>query len=255
MPRRVGEWTRDKLRILESYLPYYLQATTTAIDRVYIDGFAGPGTNTLRESGVVIPGSPLIAASARAPNRTRFTRLIFIEKSEALADELRSHVNQDSRCEVYSGDVNDRLPEIIRTVNRRAPTFVFLDTAGIDPRWKAIEAVAPWQVEFLINFPLGMSINRNPDSDKTLSYFGTPEFRSLLRRRGPGKARALLDLYKRRLATLGLIYTTDDDRLVRTQNGKRLYYLVFVGKHPVGERIMNAVFSQPDARGQARLSL
>ena len=42
MPRRVGDWTLDKLKILEQYLPAYLSATQTAIERIYIDPFAGP---------------------------------------------------------------------------------------------------------------------------------------------------------------------------------------------------------------------
>jgi three-Cys-motif partner protein len=255
MPRVVGDWTREKLRILESYLPAYLSATQSALERIYIDAFAGPGTNVLRNSQIVIPGSPLIAVNARAPGGARFTRLIFIENKPSLAKELRSHIGGDRRCEIYDGDVNEVLPRVIRTIHRRAPTFIFLDTAGVDPRWETIEAVAPWQVEFLINFPLGMSIKRNPDSAKTRAYFGTDEFYPLLKYRGIGKARALLDLYKSRLAGLGLTETIQDDRLIKTQNEKRLYYLVFVGKHPAGERIMSSVFRQPDASGQGRLQL
>ena len=35
MPRQVGEWTKDKLRLLQLYLPGYLQATTRALDRIW----------------------------------------------------------------------------------------------------------------------------------------------------------------------------------------------------------------------------
>jgi three-Cys-motif partner protein len=143
----------------------------------------------------------------------------------------------------------------MQRISKRSPTLVFLDTAGIDPKWSTVARLREWQVEFLINFPLGMSINRNPDSDKTRAYFGSSDFIPLLRKRGTGKARDLLDLYKKQLASLGFVHTTEDDRLVKTQNGKRLYYLVFVGKHPAGQTIMNAVFRQPDARGQGRLGI
>lgn len=258
VPRLVGEWTKDKLKILELYLPVYLAATTTAIDRIYIDAFAGPGKNLIRRSREEVDGSPLIALKASAKNGNRFTKLYLIEQDERAKDELAGHLralDANNRCELIYGDVNVELPRLMKRINQRAPAFVFLDTAGIQPRWSTIQAIAPWQVEFLINFPLGMSINRNPDSQRTLEYFGTDEYRTLLRSRGEGKARALLDLYKKRLESLGFAYTTQDDRLVKTANGKRLYYLIFVGKHPAGERIMNAVFSQPDSRGQGRLEL
>ena len=45
MPRIVGDWTLDKLKIIEQYLPAYLTATQRATERIYIDGFAGPGRN------------------------------------------------------------------------------------------------------------------------------------------------------------------------------------------------------------------
>jgi three-Cys-motif partner protein len=255
VPRHVGDWTRDKLKILELYLAGYLQATTRARERIYVDGFAGPGTNQLRSTRQVIDGSPLIALKARGQNGTRFTRLYFIENDAALADELERtlmSVGPDERWQVIRGDVNERLPEVIRRQPTRSPTFIFLDTVGIDPRWKTIEAVAQWQVEFLINFPLGMSMKRNWNSLKNVDYFGTEECLPLLRR---GTARELLDLYKQQFARLGLIYSPDNDRLLRTLNNRSLYYLLLVSKVPEAERIMNWVFRQPGFDGQGRLQL
>jgi three-Cys-motif partner protein len=193
---------------------------------------------------------------AHSESGIRFTRLYFIEQHQKLVRELKDAIREldfDNRCEVIEGDANEELPALMRRIHRRAPTFIFLDTQSIDPQWSTITRIAPWRVEFLINFPLGMSINRNPNSAKTEAYFGNRAFLTLLQHRGSGKARALLDLYKQGLSDLGFIHTTQDDRLVRTENGKRLYYLVFVSKHPAGENIMNWVYGEPDSRGQGRL--
>jgi three-Cys-motif partner protein len=257
MPRIVGDWTRDKLKIIEDYLPHYLSATTSALDRIYIDAFSGPGTNQLRNSRQIIDGSPLIALDAKAANGSRFTKLYFIEQDRSLAEELRAQLavrDVEKRAEVLVGDVNEVLPRLVRQrIHPRAPTFVLLDTVGIDPAWSTVEAISPWRTELLINFPLGMSIYRNEGSSKIVPYFGTTEAVEILRSRGTGRARKLLDLYKRRLVSLGYQYPTEDDRLVKTQSNKRLYYLVFASKVDVGERIMRAVLKQPDARGQQRL--
>ncbi len=255
MPREVGDWTQDKLKILSEYLPAYLTATTKATERIYIDGFAGPGRNELKKRHVVIDGSPLVALKARAKNGTRFDKLFFIENDHAVADELEAEVRAlgDTRAHVIRGDINSELPKVLTRISKRSPTFVLLDTEGIEPKWETVAALAPWQTELLINFPLGMSINRNAESKKVTAYFGTNECVPLLRKVGTGRVRGLLDLYKGRLHVLGYAYTTEDDRLIKTSGNRRLYYLIFVSKVAVAKRIMDAVFRSPDAHGQGRL--
>ncbi len=257
MPRDVGPWTREKLRFLTQYLPLYLQATTKALERVYIDGFAGPGTNRVENVSEVIDGSPLIAMDARSANETTFDRLFFIERDPETASELRGVLNTRAdkrRAEVIEGDVNVELPRLIQRLPKRSPTFIFLDTQGIEPKWTTIEAVSPWQTELLINFPFGMAINRNPDSQKVADYFGTPEWRPIWDSPEPGGQR-LLDLYKNRLRSLGYGYAMEFDPLITARGGQRLYYLVFVSKVEPGKRIMKWVQSQPDVHGQARFPI
>ena len=179
MARDVGEWTKDKRKILELYLPGYLGATTRTRERIYIDGFAGPGLNRLDRTGEIINGSPIIALEAQAQNGTSFDRLFFIESDpetvRELAELVRSH-DLGGKAQVIHGDVNQKLPEVLGQVNKRSPIFLFLDTVGIDPSWDTIVQAADWQTELLINFPLGMSINRNAGSPKVDDYFGTPEW-------------------------------------------------------------------------------
>jgi len=253
MPRDVGPWTKEKLRILAQYLPVYLQATTKAIERVYIDGFAGPGTNRIENTNEIIDGSPLIALGARASNATVFDRLFFIEQRRETVAELRQVLSSRDplgRARVIEGDVNIELPKLVSGLPKRSPTFVFLDTEGIEPRWATLEAIAPWQTELLINFPLGMAINRNPSSAKVREYFGTDDWRPIWESSETGRLRRLLDLYKGRLRELGWKHTTDIDTLITATRGQQLYYLIFVSKVEPGRRIMKWVQQQPDARGQ-----
>lgn len=252
MPRDVGEWSKNKLKILSDYLPVYLQATTKAIERIYVDGFAGPGLNRVKSSGEEISGSPLVALDAKAKNGTRFDRLYFIERDTDAASELRNLVSsrrQEARAQVIQGDVNVELPKLIARLSKRSPTFIFLDTEGIEPKWTTIEALAGWRTELLINFPLGMAINRNPGSDKVTDYFGTDEWRPFWESR---HLRELLDLYKGRLKALGWEHTTDVDPLIKATGGQQLYYLIFVSKVEPAKRIMKWVQEQPDSAGQLR---
>ncbi len=256
MPRDVGDWSRDKLKILELYLPGYLQVTSTAIDRVYIDAFAGPGLNRLRRSGELIDGSPLIALDAKASNGSRFTELFFIEKDAEVALELGEVIKErdaEGRAQVVTGDANVELPKVVAGLHQRAPTFVFIDPEGIDPHWRTIEAISRWQTELLINFPLGMAINRNVESTRADAFFGTTDWREAWAGSERGRARRVLDFYKNRLVELGYTKPLDDERLVKSQGGQHLYYLMFVSKVDPAKTIMTWVFKQPGADQQGRL--
>jgi len=257
MPRESGAWARDKLKILELYLKGYLGATTSALERIYIDGFAGPGTNRVGSSGDQFDGSPLIALNAAAQNGTRFDRLYFIERRGDVLKELRSTVEARSlldRATFILGDVNSELPRLVQTLPLKSPTFVFLDPEGIDPSWQTVQAISPWRTELLINFPFGMAMNRNRRSPKVTEYFGTEGWRQIWR---PGRApvRELLDFYKARLRRLGYEYSPEHDRLIRTDGNARLYYLMLVSKVSTAAKIMKWVFEQPDASGQTRMRL
>src|SRR3990172_6933805 len=88
VPRLVHAHTKEKLRILAQYLPVYLQVTKNALDRIYVDAFAGPGLNRIKDTGEDLPGSPLIAAEAVAQTGTRSSRLVFIEQNRETFGEL-----------------------------------------------------------------------------------------------------------------------------------------------------------------------
>ncbi len=259
MPRDVGEWTKDKLKIVTHYLPVCLDATERAVERIYIDAFAGPGTNRIERTAEVIDGSPLIALSASGSRGARgFDHLYFIEKDDNLATELKTEVErrgEGKRATVISGDVNTELPELMRELHPRSPTFVFLDTEGIELSWETVQSLAAWRTELLINFPLGMSINRNADSAKTEAYFGTPEWREYWNGGRLSRTSGLIRFYLDRLASLGWTEHPNHSRLVRDDGNRHLYYLLFASKDPAGGRIMNWAFSQPDATGQGRLAL
>ncbi|MCY4582334.1 MAG: three-Cys-motif partner protein TcmP [Chloroflexi bacterium] len=259
MPREVGEWTKDKLKIVGQYLPAYLDATQRAVQRIYIDAFAGPGTNLVERTGEIIDGSPLIALSARGRRGARgFDHLYFIEKDYDLAAELKSEVElrgEGERATVIPGDVNVELPELMLKIHPRSPTFIFLDTEGIEPSWETVQSLAAWRTELLINFPLGMSINRNPDSAKTEAYFGTSDWRPLWDTSRRSRTSGLIDLYVKRLAALGWEHPVNDPRLVKDDGNRNLYYLLFASKLDIGKRIMDSVFRQPDSSGQARFKM
>ena len=184
--------------------------------------------------------------------------MFFIDDDADAVTELRSHIarlGENHRAEVVYGDVNVALPRLMTRINQRSTTFVLLDTEGIEPRWETVQSLAAWQTELLINFPLGMSINRNAESAKTEAYFGTSEWRRYWNGGRLSRTSGLIRFYLNRLADLGWDQQPDHSRLVKGDGNKHLYYLLFASKHPGGRNIMKWAFDQPDATGQGRLPL
>jgi three-Cys-motif partner protein len=258
MPRETGEHTKEKLRIIAQYLPVYLQATKNVMERIYIDAFAGPGRNKIKPSGEIVDGSPLIALKSVAKNGTLFDRYYFIEMAPKVAAELQNSLEQSrpgGPWEVIPGDVNTELPKLMKKIHPRSPTFVLLDTEGIEPAWTTIESLSKWQTELLINFPLGMGINRNTGSAKVTRYFGTDEWKPIWHGSNQGEAKPLIDLYKNRLADLGWKFPSRLDKRISTVRGQSLYYLIHVSKVKAAGRIMDWVAKQPDSSGQSQMIL
>jgi hypothetical protein len=64
-----GAWGKEKLAFLDYFGPVALRATERKRHRHYVDLFAGPGINKVRQSSEEFDGSPLRAIEMRADGR------------------------------------------------------------------------------------------------------------------------------------------------------------------------------------------
>lgn len=156
-----GDWTEEKLKRLEKYLPFYTTALKNfSFELAFIDAFAGTGYWTegsksngnklqleLEELGknieTVQRGSARIALETEPP----FHRYILIEKSLnriSALDSLRSEFpGCANKIEIVNGDANAAIKEICTWQNwgkRRA--VLFLDPYGAQVEWNTIQAIA-----------------------------------------------------------------------------------------------------------------
>lgn len=197
-----------------------------------------------------VPGSAAIALK----HSDEFTHMFFIEKNSRRAERLRSLIhdhNADNKASVLIGDCNELMPSILSKIHPSAPTFVFLDPSALQLRWKTIEVLSRWKTELLILFPLRMAILRLlPTSgqlqewarERLNAVFWTNEWEKLYHGRHRTYVRRdLLKLYTDRLTALGYPYVLKSD-IFKSDSGRLLYYLIWVGKHPVGKKIMDHVF-------------
>lgn len=286
----VGPWAREKLDALGAYLNFY----TTALKNqgawlkgtIFVDAFAGAGFAKVRRRGgpateetlltdikpppidaeakEYISGSPRVALDILTP----FSRYVFIERDPVRVAELermRDEYGDRRLIDVRQGEASDELDDLLRGDLSRAGqrAVVFLDPFGMQISWSIIERLAATrQVEVMINFALGMAIQRALPRNAILSpgwreshdrFFGSPgwydqvyeERADLLgmkteKRRDAGAR--LLAWYRERLkAAFGNVSPA---RLIKNTRGGHLYYLIWAGPHPLGLKGAHHILSK-----------
>jgi three-Cys-motif partner protein len=271
----VGPWAREKLDSLGQYLNFY----TTVLKNqgrwlrgtIFVDAFAGPGLARIRasppsstspdlfgsdtepgaEEAEFIKGSPRVALEITNP----FSSYLFIDRDPQRVAELRALKAEHpsgSSITVHEGDANVALQAWLASGIdwRYHRAAVFLDPFGMQVPWSTIEALARTKaVEILINFPLGMAIQRLMIRSGAIpmgwqisldTFFGAPDWRDLAYEQETGlfgqemrkvsdSSVRLLEWYRNRLRTaFGHVSTA---RLIKNTRGNPLYYLIWAGPH------------------------
>ena len=279
--RESGAWVAEKLH----YVRRYIDMFTTSMrhrpwrSRRYIDLFAGPGKCRIRETDVIVLGSPLLAVTTDYP----FTDYIFVESDAENIAALKRRceaASLPSYIEYLTGDAN-RLAhsvadEIIQGDSRYLPgqwwslNLAFLDPEGLELEWSTVATLARVErMDLIFHYPqsgLTRNLESFIDSDEDTivdRFFGDKGWRERygeLREQGASFARIhrhLIDYYKSKLADLGYVNFFDQEfsaePLIRnTRRNAPLYRLLFASKHELGHKFWNEV-TRRNVYGQPRL--
>jgi len=157
---------------------------------VYIDLFCGPGRVRFKDTGLIYPGSPILALKVRDP----FTRYIFCDLKKGNIDTLRRRVEAegDYPVEYLCGDANELVNQVLNRIprhgRRKVLAFTFLDPHKIAQLpFTTVETLARNKImDFLILLPTGMDILRRPseweDQEKSQAiarWSGNTDWRKL----------------------------------------------------------------------------
>lgn len=282
----VGPWARQKLDGLEAYLNAYTTALKNqSFELVFIDAFAGAGKSKIRDawSGAdeddillldddfllseeqFIEGSPRRALSLDNP----FDKHFFFDMDAgraSLLNDLKSEF-PNRNIQVTVGDSNSLIRSLTPSLDRRLTRGVaFLDPYGPNLEWNTIEALGKTgKFEVIINFPLGMAINRLITKNGDIpdrwrqgldACFGDNDWEDLVyreqadlfgetqRQKVDDAAKRLLDYYVRKLkAVFGHVASPS---VVRNTRGAPIYYMIWAGPHPLGYKIADYILSKGD---------
>lgn len=272
IPER-GSWTRLKLGLLQEYLVAFVTATKyKAPERYYIDAFAGPGTNRLRETQEYFDGSPRVALQVEPP----FTKCFFVEKSRKRAKELaclrEEFPGRANTILILVGDCNELIREILEEIPPGAPCFAFLDPQGTELAWSTVGILAnhkrsfsKYKIELFILFPFDFLVRLLPRNPRRLSekhrqlwnvILGTPEWEESYRKVREGDSieglrDSFLRIYRSQLDRIG--YEFIKPILITDEKGKPMYFMIFASDHPAGDKIMTSIYEKASATQQLSL--
>ncbi|WP_158094892.1 three-Cys-motif partner protein TcmP [Collinsella sp. An268] len=184
-----GEWSIKKLDCVESYLRSYLKVMMKKnwAELYYIDAFSGNGIQRFEGTygedqfsiafedeliGKFVEGSSMralkVSDESERSGERGFKHFCFLELSGDKLSELRSRIEDSyphmlARCKFIQGDVNDTLPELVRSIPWKEQRGVmFIDPWATQLSWSSVESLRGARCDIWMLFPLGAIIRMLP---------------------------------------------------------------------------------------------
>ena len=265
---KIGYWSELKLDIIQSYALEYSRILTNQprLSHVYIDGFSGAGEHISKESGEIVPGSPLNAVDLDPP----FSEYFLVDLDGDKVEHLRSLVGDDAHIHVLQGDCNRVLldevfPHILWEDYRRG--LCLLDPYGLHLDWEVTaEAGRMKTLEIFLNFPI-YDMNRNvlwrdregsspKQRARMTRFWGDESWSDIVYR--PASQLELFgdpDMEKQTNATIAEAFRVRLEEVagfehvppplpMRNTKGAVVYYLFFASHRPVAQKIVSYIFGK-----------
>lgn len=243
----VGDWAPEKHLRLQKYVDI-----TRAVRRkfggnaTYIDLYCGPGRARLRQTGEVVEGSAILAAS-EAAQRVPYREIIIgdIDPVNVAACAVRLARLGFNNVRAYTGTSAEVAAEILPTLNPTGLNLAFLDPFNIEALpFGMIQTLAQAQrMDLLIHVSI-MDLQRNVRSmmaSGKLDAFA-PGWEKALKPVGTNRALVMAAFaYWRGLLTgLGYEVSANIERVTGNRN-QPLYWLVLASKHSLADKLWGEV--------------
>lgn len=180
-----GAWSAIKLLTILNYVPIYTKIIPNYFDSMhYIELLAGTGLCEIRETGDVVAGSTLIAATVC---HTPFDSYILVEKDSTRARALKKRMKTiASNVVVREEDCNNCVAEITKTLRYRSHYLAFIDCEGLDTDWCTMERLLGRPGDLLLTFQSqsvarvrGKALKGSPgDEEKLNRFYGDDRWRN-----------------------------------------------------------------------------
>ena len=162
-----GEWTKQKLDILQDYLNFYITALKNMrFKKIYIDCFAGSGKIEFSDE-TTIDGSTTMSLNLD----NKFDEYYFIEKNKKNYHELEKikEKHPELNIHIYNEDCNDALPKIIDNIDwRYSRGVLFIDPYATQLDFNLLRSISLTKaIDVWYLFPF-YAVNRMLKKDKNI---------------------------------------------------------------------------------------
>jgi three-Cys-motif partner protein len=250
MPQmRSPVWTDNKARLIMHYLHYFVLLTKHG---TYIDGFAGPQSETETDSWaakLVLASEPQWIRHFHLcdEKRAQIDRLTEIKEAQPTHDRKGRKLSRN--IHLYHGDFNTKVDEILggRTISEKEATFCLLDQRTFECQWAAIEKLAAYKktgnkIEifyFLANGWLERALAAQKDMDVVARWWGRDDWPRLRDMSREGRRDVIVYRLKKDLHYASVkawpIYE-------RENGGAIMYYMIHATDHPEAPKFMSRAY-------------
>jgi three-Cys-motif partner protein len=250
----VGAWASEKHERLRKYIDASRGARAKYLPpnnpggASYIELFSGPGRSQIRGTTKIIDGSPLVAYNAAHASGAKFSEIHLADLEGANTAAAAKRIAKLGGAPIgYTGSAVSVVDKVIYALNPHGLHLAFLDPYNLEQLpFSIIEKLIKIQrMDMIIHVSL-QDLQRNLDDysrvgDPTLDNFA-PGWRDVINTRqsiAPLRA-AFIEFWLAKIRALGTHPATGIPLIVGEKN-QRLYWLVFLSSHPLGQKLWNEV--------------
>ncbi|PUV25148.1 three-Cys-motif partner protein TcmP [Sphingobacterium athyrii] len=163
-----GNWTYQKIKIIEDYAKAYLQIMKNRPywKLMYFDGFAGSGDINIDGAldSKVIEGAAKKIVAIKEPKI--FDICYFVELDKQKAKNLQQSLHQIRKAGVFvvEDDCNRKLKNMSHFLKsekgKNHKVLAFIDPCGMEVDWASIECLKGLSIDMWILIPTGIGVNR-----------------------------------------------------------------------------------------------
>jgi three-Cys-motif partner protein len=249
----VGSWVpTQKHRLLWEYLYATRNAWKKWPSHVFIDPFAGPGRIQVEGEKVTRDGGAVIAWRAladTAPFSQMLVGDIDSDRANACAERLKAI---GAPASPFVGPANETIKSMVAAVPARSLCMAYIDPYNLELlSFSIIEELAKLKVDLAINFST-MDLQRNAELEfdpKRARFDGTaPGWRrdpDILNASKQNLALAFFKYWCGLVRALGFEHSKEMP-LVRNEQGRAIYRMVFFARHDLPNRIWSDVARGPN---------
>ena len=238
----VPVWTRNKARLIESYLNLFVMITHHG---VYIDGFAGPqrpGDDDAWAAKLVLDSEP---------RRLRNFLLVDANRNRAAAlRDLKAKQprSRDRTVYIWHGDFNSLVDDVLAAslIKERTASFCLLDQRTFECHWETVRKISQYKRGYKIEifYFFGSSwfdraLSGLNEEKKALDWWGRCDLDEFRNRNRGERPQILAGRFKSELG-----YANAMPWPIFDENRRIMYHMIHATDHPEAPKLMARAYKK-----------